>query len=170
MLVDKGRIRMNIDPIRWRSELMAIGLREHPGSGDIGIQAAALPDFHGDPADRLIVATAMQERATLATADKAILGWKGPLQRTHATRWTPALQTIDPIQTSPHGNSALGSADFHERVGTVENGRRLSPTPMDPYSYTTRFTAAWRNCSFADRSSVRASKVFLHFMPHDYTV
>jgi hypothetical protein len=50
--------------------------------------------------------------------------------------------------------------------------RRLIPSPWATNSglspASTRFTAAWRNCSFADRESVRASKVFLHFMPHDY--
>jgi PIN domain nuclease of toxin-antitoxin system len=35
-----------------------------------------LRDFHGDPADRLIVATALQLSATLTTADEKILNWK----------------------------------------------------------------------------------------------
>jgi len=43
-----------------------------------------LNDFHGDPADRMIVATAMQTTAKLCTADKKILAWGGTLQRLDA--------------------------------------------------------------------------------------
>jgi len=86
MLVVKGRIRLNIEAERWRSELLTKGLLEHPVTGHIGIRAASLPDFHGDPADRLIVATALAHNATLATADQAILNWKGTLPCIDATR------------------------------------------------------------------------------------
>ena len=44
----------------------------HP---EIAIASARLDDFHGDPADRLIVATAQQAGATLVTADSKILAW-----------------------------------------------------------------------------------------------
>ncbi len=44
----------------------------HP---EIAIASARLDDFHGDPADRLIVATARQAGATLVTADHKILTW-----------------------------------------------------------------------------------------------
>ncbi len=40
--------------------------------------AGLLTDMHGDPADRLIVATALQGHQ-LATADRRILDWPGPL-------------------------------------------------------------------------------------------
>ena len=39
--------------------------------GDIGIRASALTDFHADPADRIIVATAMGGHR-LVTADERI--------------------------------------------------------------------------------------------------
>lgn len=58
MLVQKGRIEMALGIARWREELFICGLREILISGQIGIQAAHLSDFHGDPADRLITATA----------------------------------------------------------------------------------------------------------------
>ena len=64
---------MNVD-------LLAGGLRECPVTGNIGIQAASLKDFHGDPADRLIVATAIHENAILATADEAFTAWDGPVR------------------------------------------------------------------------------------------
>jgi PIN domain nuclease of toxin-antitoxin system len=73
MLVYKERIRISLDPEEWRSELLEQGLLELPVTGEIGIRAAALRDFVGDPADRLIVATARKHGAKLVTADGAIL-------------------------------------------------------------------------------------------------
>ena len=86
MLVNKGRLQMSLDMLQWRSELLAGGLRELAVTGTIGVKAASLEQFHGDPADRLIVATAMQENALLATADKAILTWHGPVNCLDARR------------------------------------------------------------------------------------
>ena len=46
--------------------------------GEIGIRANALANFHADPADRIIVATAMNCHQ-LVTADRRILDWSsGP--------------------------------------------------------------------------------------------
>ena len=44
------------------------------------VAAAALAEFHPDPADRFIAATAMGRAATLITADQAMLRWPGPLR------------------------------------------------------------------------------------------
>ena len=44
----------------------------------------ALVDFHRDPADRIIVATALQGHQ-LVTEDRRILAWPGPLNRLRAT-------------------------------------------------------------------------------------
>lgn len=52
MLVAKGRIEMTLPPAAWRRELLSWGLGEIPVDGAIGIAAAHLRDFHGDPADR----------------------------------------------------------------------------------------------------------------------
>ena len=73
MLIRKGRIRLEMDLRIWRDDFMRQGLIELPVSGDIGIRAASLEKFHGDPADRLIVATALRHTATLMTADGRIL-------------------------------------------------------------------------------------------------
>lgn len=59
------------------------GLREIPVDGDIGIRATELANFHRDPADRLIVATALGGHQ-LVTADRRILDWPGPLARLRA--------------------------------------------------------------------------------------
>jgi PIN domain nuclease of toxin-antitoxin system len=45
----------------------------------LAVAAAALKEFHPDPADRFIAATAMARAATLITADQAMLRWPGPL-------------------------------------------------------------------------------------------
>ncbi|MEP6865970.1 MAG: PIN domain-containing protein, partial [Deltaproteobacteria bacterium] len=52
------------------------GIQEEPIDGVVGIEAAELPDSHGDPADRILVATALLRGLTLVTADEVLLGWK----------------------------------------------------------------------------------------------
>ena len=86
MILRKGRLSLAIDLDVWRSDLLRSGVSEIPVSGDIGARAADLGDFHADPADRLIVATAMRVGADLYTADRRILDWSGPVQRTDASR------------------------------------------------------------------------------------
>ena len=61
MLVEKGRLTMDFSVLEWRSNLMKHGLQEIPLTGDIAIESAQLIDFHGDPADRMIVAAALIE-------------------------------------------------------------------------------------------------------------
>ena len=68
----------------WRKSLIANGLQEIPLTGNIAIQSALLIDFHGDSADRMIVATALESTATLCTADVKILAWKQELHRLNA--------------------------------------------------------------------------------------
>jgi len=48
------------------------------------IQSVLLAEFHGDPADRMIVATAIQSDTSLCTADKKILSWNHYLPRINA--------------------------------------------------------------------------------------
>jgi len=85
MLQEKGRLSLPTDADSWRQELLADGLVEIPLTGDIGIRAAALANFHGDPADRMIVATALAGHR-LVTSDRQILAWDGPLDRINARR------------------------------------------------------------------------------------
>lgn len=44
-----------------------------------------LPDFHGDPADRLIVATAMTLGIPLITADDKIIRWNDAQRMVHVS-------------------------------------------------------------------------------------
>ena len=84
MLAQKQRLSLLTPVSQWMQEMLQQGLREIPVTGGTGIIAAELPGFHGDPADRLIVATAISTSATLLTADENILNWKGNFQRHNA--------------------------------------------------------------------------------------
>lgn len=86
MLAQRGRIRLDPSPASWRRELLAAGLVEITVDGAVGLAAAGLEDLHGDPADRMIVATAELHGATLLTADQRLLSWSGRLARLDAAR------------------------------------------------------------------------------------
>lgn len=72
MLVAKGRISLGLPTVEWLDASLA-GLRMTLVALDptIAALAATLP-MHGDPADRLIVASAMSRNAPLVTKDQAI--------------------------------------------------------------------------------------------------
>lgn len=84
MLKNRGRISFPEDVGLWRREQLEQGMVEIAVDGEIGIRAMSLDAFHADPADRLIVATAL-EGHRLVTADERILGWVGRLNRLRAT-------------------------------------------------------------------------------------
>ena len=85
MLHAKDRLSLLSDVGSWRASLLDEGLVEVPVDGEIGIRAAGLSGLEGDPADRLIVATALGG-FRLVTADRKILDWPGPLSKLDATR------------------------------------------------------------------------------------
>lgn len=69
------RIRLALPLREWLAKAVAPQLvRRHGISPAIASEVAALPgSFHGDPADRIIVATARVVGATLLTHDRHIL-------------------------------------------------------------------------------------------------
>jgi PIN domain nuclease of toxin-antitoxin system len=77
MLVAKGRLAVPTTVERYVAALFSrAGVQEEPVSSDIAERAARLEgDFHGDPADRIIVATALLRAATLVTQDDRILAY-----------------------------------------------------------------------------------------------
>lgn len=72
-----GRIDLGCHPGVWRSERLRSGLREVPIGGEIAVESVLLMNsgFHNDPADQLIVATAMLGGLRLATMDRKIIAW-----------------------------------------------------------------------------------------------
>lgn len=80
MLIQKERISLPISATVIRNRLLSQDIKEVAVNGKLGICACQL-DLHGDPADRIIVATAIEQGATLVTADRKILSWQHPLQR-----------------------------------------------------------------------------------------
>ena len=84
MLQGKGRLALLTDIGLWRLSLLEEGLVEIAVDGEVAIRAGLLPNLHGDPADRLIVATALQGHQ-LVTADHRLLEWPGHLSRLRAT-------------------------------------------------------------------------------------
>jgi len=72
-LAARGRITLDRDPVAWMEDsLQAERLELLPLTPAVAAASAALKDFHGDPADRLIVATALTHGATLLTRDERI--------------------------------------------------------------------------------------------------
>ena len=74
MLAARQRIGLDREPLTWIKQALAWPrVKLVPISPEIAVEAARFPkDFLGDSADRLIVAAAMQQRATLVTKDRQI--------------------------------------------------------------------------------------------------
>jgi PIN domain nuclease of toxin-antitoxin system len=74
MLVEKGRLTLSAQPrAAVRALCGADGIRMVAISDAIATEAALLgSSFHGDPADRFVVATALDLRAKLVTKDERI--------------------------------------------------------------------------------------------------
>lgn len=86
MLIAKRRLRALKSATGQRAKILASGIRELPLTGEICILAGELEALHGDPADRLIAATAIAHDATLVTADERLLRWRHKLRRQNAER------------------------------------------------------------------------------------
>ena len=77
MLVSKNRLVVSGATLDWLKDgYAAPGIQPHRLSPEVVTESALLPDnFHGDPADRIIVATARLLNAELVTMDKAIISY-----------------------------------------------------------------------------------------------
>jgi PIN domain nuclease of toxin-antitoxin system len=78
MLIEKGRLVLSMDVESWLDEVSQIeGVRFMPVDNEIGIKSTLLPgEFHKDPADRIIVATARKLAVPLVTADEKITNYE----------------------------------------------------------------------------------------------
>jgi PIN domain nuclease of toxin-antitoxin system len=73
-LLEKGRLGINAAPQEWMKEALDMPkLRLAELSPSVAYQSTVLPgEFHDDPADQIIVATAREHEATLITKDARI--------------------------------------------------------------------------------------------------
>lgn len=73
MLVARGRVKLDRPTTVWVADILA---DDHVGLAALtraaAVAAAELTGFHGDPADRMLVATAMQLRVPIVTKDRLI--------------------------------------------------------------------------------------------------
>lgn len=78
MLVERGRLQLAIAVDEWVGQAERIpGLRFVPVTNAIALRSMRLPGrFHKDPADRIIVATALSHGATVVTRDDRIRGYE----------------------------------------------------------------------------------------------
>ena len=78
MLVERKRVFLDRPVDAWIQEAMRRApLREAPITHDIALETQHVRLLHGDPADRLIVATARLLHLTLVTADTRLIRGKG---------------------------------------------------------------------------------------------
>lgn len=77
MLVERERLLLSMDVDNWLATVSAVdAVRFMPVDLEIATKSVALPgDFHKDPADRMIVATARKLSAPLVTKDEKILAY-----------------------------------------------------------------------------------------------
>lgn len=81
MLAERGRIVLPMPAALWREDWIRAGLVEIPVDGRIALLAAQLDGVHRDPADRFIMASAIERNTSLMTADRLILAWSGNMSR-----------------------------------------------------------------------------------------
>ena len=72
MLVAKGRVALDRPVVRWVDELVSGTVAVAELTPRIATAAGSLVDLHGDPADRLIYATAAVDGLALVTKDRRL--------------------------------------------------------------------------------------------------
>jgi PIN domain nuclease of toxin-antitoxin system len=78
MLVERERLVLSMDVETWLGTVARIeAVRFMPVDIEIGLKSVRLPgEFHNDPADRMIVATARKLAVALVTRDEKIRNYK----------------------------------------------------------------------------------------------
>ncbi len=85
VLASVGRLKLRMDVAAWLAQVESLPFFNFvPVDNRIAVRSANLEGFpHRDPADRIIVATALSFGATLVTADERIRAYR-PLKTTWA--------------------------------------------------------------------------------------
>ena len=75
LLVKKGRLKLTTDIASWIEQIKDLNILQFiPIDNEIAIKSVFLPgSFHQDPADRIIIATALVYGASIITSDRRIL-------------------------------------------------------------------------------------------------
>jgi len=76
MLIAKRRFTLETTVAGLRAAALRQEIQEISVDGEIAVAAGDLPATHGDPIDRLLVATALIRGITLMTADDVLLQWQ----------------------------------------------------------------------------------------------
>jgi PIN domain nuclease of toxin-antitoxin system len=81
LLVTKKRIKLTLDVTDWIAKSESLPFIQFlPVTNSIAVKSVNLPlPLHPDPADRIIIATALSVGAPLVTKDKKLLGY-GPVK------------------------------------------------------------------------------------------
>lgn len=70
LLVRRGKLELPLPVDEWLKEALGkSGVESLPVTCEIANRAVALPEIHRDPADRIIIATALVHEAKLASLD-----------------------------------------------------------------------------------------------------
>ncbi len=72
--VEKGKLQLDRPVLEWIQAALPDSVQVLPITPEIAVASTKLKNFHNDPADQLIVATAQIHRLTLITSDAPIRG------------------------------------------------------------------------------------------------
>ena len=81
LLETRRQLRLPAPLREWRRSLLDAGVIELPIDGSIALRSLELSGLPDDPADRFIVATALEHGAAVMTADEKILDWRHAPER-----------------------------------------------------------------------------------------
>ena len=76
-----GREDFRVEPRRLRNGLLDNGYQELPIRGEHALTVDLLPPLHRDPFDRMLLAQAHVEGATLLTPDRLLAQYPGPIEQ-----------------------------------------------------------------------------------------
>lgn len=69
----KGRLDLGLEPeVWWARAVRHHGLHVLSITDEVALDSTALPPLHADPADRIIIATAVSQGASILTSDALI--------------------------------------------------------------------------------------------------
>jgi PIN domain nuclease of toxin-antitoxin system len=78
LLCKKNRLSLPLPPSKFITRALDIySIEELPLKRQVAIDAVALPDFHNDPFDRVLIAEAMNHKCPLITKDALIATYPG---------------------------------------------------------------------------------------------